>query len=478
MRFLPLLISIFLISPCAQAKDVWIHAIGIDENIHSQNYADFYRSGEDFETACAQSDQHPDCHLFLNADKANVPDGADVSLDFKKNEGAPNAQNLKLFIQQTLAKAGKGDTVVISLDDHGGPVAGKSPSCIWLASNNYICEDDLKEILKNKPPGVKVLVSADGCFSGGFMNLATKETCVATASSRLDFGTLVTHGLWNAVKSRHIKTLADIKEPIFNESGAELLLTSQMATAQRCKVLRDKMGPKAVSNLSFVLSFKALSRGGQCSDSTYNGFQISELTNEVMNALSDFGGKSCQDLGLPPTVCEARDRLSKADPELRTEAANLLKIETERTNTFNDFLDITKTIATKMKGLSAEEIKELGDSIAISSSPDWSKFASNRVNLAQQLWGNYQTLMVKLGDSQKAGQPELEKIKNDGLYNDLLTVQSCLFESAIKTPESYKDPAQTEGLRYFRKVESGFPERQFSKQDIEEANQCESSIRF
>lgn len=235
----------------ATAKDVWIHAIGIDENVHAQNFGDLYRSGPDFEASCASSRRKPECHLFLNEDKSLMP-GEPIPLDIKNNKGPPRSAALKSLIQQKLANADRGDTIIISLVNHGAPVAGKSSSCIWLSSKDYICDDDLKELLKSKPAGVKVLVNADACFTGGFSNLASSEICVTTASDSFNFGTGVTHGLWNAVKNRHIKKLSDIEEPIFNESGTQLLLTSQLAISQRCREARAKLG-SPVSTLSFLL---------------------------------------------------------------------------------------------------------------------------------------------------------------------------------------------------------------------------------
>src|SRR5690606_16928213 len=96
----------------ALAKDVWIHAVGIDESVKTQNFGDFYRTGRDFESACAASTRHPECHLFINEDRSLMV-GEGVPIDLKRNSGPARSATLKTLIQQSLAKAGKNDTVII-----------------------------------------------------------------------------------------------------------------------------------------------------------------------------------------------------------------------------------------------------------------------------------------------------------------------------------------------------------------------------
>lgn len=460
----------------AQAKDVWIHAIGIDENVHTQNRADFYRTGQNFESVCANSSKQPECHLFVNDDKSLVPGGWPIELEIKQNKGPARSGTLKTLIQQSLAKAGKGDTVIISLLNHGAPVAGKSSSCVWLSSKDYICDDDLKELLKNKPPGVKVLVNADACFTGGFANLASSEICVTTASDSFNFGTGVTHDLWNAVKNRHLKKLSDIEEPVYNESGTQLLLASQLAISQRCQAARQKLD-QSVTTVSFLLSFSEGYSEDSCSDGNYNSAKISALAKEVIAAIERLSPQLCKDLKLPKIVCDARTRLASADAAIKRAVAEIVKVGEARQKTFQEVLSLSKESEARSGSLSEAEYKEFGDSVALNIEPDWTKFDSSRAVLAKALWSDYKKLMAKL-DQIKGTPPELEAFKERGYYRDLLTVQSCLFEPAPTSPEEQPSAHLAASLKYFREVQASFPQRQFSERDVEEARQCESSIQF
>lgn len=55
-------------------------------------------------------------------------------------------------------KAKNGDTVVISLQNHGAPdVTGAGKSCVWMNSKDYICDSDVALILKTNQSVLKWL---------------------------------------------------------------------------------------------------------------------------------------------------------------------------------------------------------------------------------------------------------------------------------------------------------------------------------
>jgi len=471
-------IFIFTTSSLAFAKDVWIHAIGVNEEMPSQNYGDFYRSANYFESVCSDSTRKPECHLFLNEEKTLMPTGGDpIELNLTRNSGAPSAEALKALILDKFSKAERGDMIVISLKNHGAPVAGQSSSCIWLSARDYICDKDLAEILKSKPAGVKVLIDADACFSGAFANAASPEVCVAVGSDQLNTGSLATHGLWDQIKTRRPKSLYDLREPVFKESGAQIILTSQLALGQLCQNAREKIGRDlSISNLSFLLSYED-GLPNKC-DPNYNAAKVTHLVKSVMNILEQVDSKTCEALMLPQEVCAARERLKKSGLDIKTASAQLAQVFGKKQEDTKIIFDAFKAMKEQTKNLSSDELRELTDSAELSREPNWSKFSIGRRAIARDLWRASQKLQEQLKQVEGVDTPLLKQFKEKGYYDDLLTVQGCLFQHEPVEPETQANPENAQALRYFRAIQKSFPPRRFTESDFKDAKTCESSIHF
>lgn len=196
-----------------------------------------------------------------------------------------------------------------------------------------------------------------------------------------------------------------------------------------------------------------------------------------MAAVRQLSAGLCRELQLPKIVCDARTRLEKSSDEIKKEVVAIVKVGESRKKTYEEFFSAAKNSESRAAALTKAETKEFSDSIALNTEPDWSKFSNDRKILAKGLWADYKKLKAQW-DEINEKPPELEKFKQRGYYNDLLTVQSCLFESAPTAPESQTSEDLAASLKYFREVQATFPQRQFSERDVENAKQCESSIHF
>lgn len=180
---------LFIIPQLVFAENIWIHAVGIDELHPTQNYSNYYRSAADFNEKCAQSGKSSQCHLFINNDtRYHSPNQSSFPENIQSIETIPIGKTYQSYFKNKIMNAKSGDTVVISLQNHGAPVLGGGSSCIWMNSKDYICNSDVAEILKYKPAGVKVVLSGNACFAGGFAELSTSDVCTVTTSFRLNFG--------------------------------------------------------------------------------------------------------------------------------------------------------------------------------------------------------------------------------------------------------------------------------------------------
>ncbi len=470
------------------ATDVWIHAVGINETRVQQNYGSFYKSAQDFENQCASSNKKPECILFLNnSPKLRAYDEAN-SFKLPHNQGSPTAKSLKKLISEKLENAKSGDTLVISLQNHGAPVSGQSPACIWLSASDFICENDLKNILLKKPAGVKVFINADSCFSGAFAELATSEICTASMSDRLNFGRMGRRNLWNSVLERHPQNLSDLSEPIFNESGTERLLGSQLMLQQLCQGARKKNGSKlSVSNLSFVANLPILDNPKDCRDVDLTSGKLAAVAKQVFSVLAK-SAQPCESLNLPKPVCDASGRIMRSDSSIKKNIHELEMIANKEMeigswvgkNAAAISINARK-VKEQMRHLSAGEIYELSDSFALGQEPQWGKFSKKNLSIAKNVWDQSKGFTYAIRDAnqlKKQTDAIIIKLKKSKTYEDLLTVQNCLFENQPETIAGQKNKEDAETLQYSRSIANQFPQKKFTINDYEDARKCEASIRF
>ncbi len=471
----------------AQAADVWIDVVGIDQVKHEQSYQEFYTSAQNFEAECKTSIKKPSCFLFLNEDPQLAPLLVSIPKGLSFNQGQPESTKLSQFILNKIMTAKSDDTVIISLNDHGAPVPNRSAACVWLSAQDYFCESDLIEILKKKPPGVKVFIDAAACFSGDFSNLSNSEVCVATASNRLNVGSVSARNLWASLSFRHPQTLTDLQEPIFKESGHQRFLGSQLMLNQLCRKTREKLGPDATTSmLSTVLAIPVIEPNRECRDMTMTAPKVSELISVISNSLSSQKEQTCKSLSLPNVVCSARSHLIKADSELRSAMTELNLIDSKERRFVSDAMKnlnsdnkLIEKIHFQLKSLSPAEQKEFEESFELGLDPDWQKFSHDSREVAQKIWPELAPLLAKVRDAY-ANKAKIDQIiselKQKGYYQDLITLQTCLYENAPSPAETH--PELAFAINYYRNEEVKFPEKQFTEKDYTEARKCEDSIHF
>ena len=226
-----------LLSFSALARDVWIHVAGLDKTLLSQNFSDFYFEAREFEAACKASPKHPDCQLYINSDKKLAAHPEDLKDIEFTNAIVPTSKSVLSQFSNALKKAKAGDTIILSLHNHGGPTH-KGNSCIYFSGTDFVCETDLAKILMNRPPGVKVLVNADGCFSGAFVDVATKDVCVTTWADRRFVGYGGNKGLWGLIREKDAKNLAELEAPLSKGFMNKPTMGSQSMKSIKCMNLR------------------------------------------------------------------------------------------------------------------------------------------------------------------------------------------------------------------------------------------------
>jgi hypothetical protein len=484
-----LLLSIF--SCVSSARDLWVEAIGIDELHRSQNFGSFYKAAHDFESACSKSIRKPECVLFINPDNSLSSSGTASTNTLTLNAGQPSSAMLTKFLTDKIALAKPGDTVILGLKNHGAPVAGLSPACIWFSSTDFICENEIKAILDQKPPGVKVFVNADACFSGDFTKMAGNEICVATTANRFDFGTGATKDLWRSVLEGNPDSLTDLQQPWFKDSGTQQILASQTMLAQLCRPTREILkhrGVQTTSDISFLLNIPTLIDQDECPNSNLRPRTAGAMVRSVLQSLQQTRNDTCSDLQLPDAACQSLRHLRSANRELKKSINSLSKVSEDEEKTASWFLEMLKhaplapqVADALLATLSKSELDEMNQSFGLSLEPDWSKFVNPKHRLAaKKLWQSVGPILIH-ASAAKRDRAEtnqiLQKLKESGDYNDLMTLQTCLNESELSNLDELPNNERDAGTRD-RKTESLFPEKTFSPNDYEAARKCESSIHF
>lgn len=188
------------------AKSMWFHVTGIDKKVPEQNRFSFYSAADSFYQHCSKTLPSTDqCKVFVNTDKSLVdPSEANelTALDLSYSKGHKSRDELLKTFADALDNAQKGDQIVFSLKNHGAPsIDQNSPSCIYIDENEAICENDLAKLINDQPKrrGFKVFIVADGCYSGGFLNLANENVCPIVSGSQFQVSHTSKLSFWSYV---------------------------------------------------------------------------------------------------------------------------------------------------------------------------------------------------------------------------------------------------------------------------------------
>jgi hypothetical protein len=246
-----LVLSVFTVS-AAMAKETWFGITGINNRNSAMNYSSFYDESNAFLQACKKNPNR-DCRRYINPNLALAQDsgGPNAPQIIGENRGTPahhrrTGNGILRSIEAAIANAQRGDRILISLNNHGGPGRdreGQQTSCIFIQSGQKICDSDLARIIGDLPQrrGFQVAIVAEGCFSGGFNSLASKNVCVATTSDqqRAAYGTR----FWQSVNESSPATLADAGRT-YNNGGNpydRTMLASQYIENLGCQATNSAM---------------------------------------------------------------------------------------------------------------------------------------------------------------------------------------------------------------------------------------------
>ncbi len=214
-----------------------------------KNMSPLYASAREFISVCEKS--NAECSLFIDL---TAPRKDDVDIEVPNTPIVKEFESKKTILktfEKALKNSKSGDKVVFSVIGHGSPESSKS--CIITGGGKgKICSEDLKKIIeKYKKPGVKVLISAEGCWTGTFHELASKEVCTYATSSKSKQSYLNNgNGFWQLIdyfrddKEISLKKIRNQRmffDPTFSQlrsSGGGFL----------SEVIRDKMCENVVSD--------------------------------------------------------------------------------------------------------------------------------------------------------------------------------------------------------------------------------------
>jgi hypothetical protein len=380
---------LFLTSAAAQARDVWIGAVGIDQNIRTQNYQAFYSGAEDFIDDCTALglDAKTDCRLYINSDpKLKCPSNQDYTVRTGNSALsadrvlAPPTSNLVLNdLRNALKNAKTGDNIVFSLMDHGSP-SKTDPSCVYLSSFDTICTSDLKKLLSELKAqglparGVKVFIDAEGCFSGAFNGLSSDQVCARTTSDRYR-ATADTPSFWTQVKpyfkshpkSFKLSDLRDFLPDLSYPDGGDF--TSRVIHQRECRSDSSQLTialenvTKQIANLNQLFS-NLCEVGNQ--DSAADDFaDLNEQpVADIFRQLSEAEQEACT-VSPQSSQCAALDGLLKSREsyarvrEAVVQFRSQWKVIGERWNSADNQIEKRKTAA--LEALSAAQSAHSSD---------------------------------------------------------------------------------------------------------------------
>ena len=252
-RILTLSLSVgaLFLGNTAYGRSIWVQATGLDPVHTDLNYVSFYEEQIAFEAAC-KLDSNRECHSLIDLGLGlmgfNSNQIKDIQSKFSnhKFERLPATRSLVLrTIQDILNGASSGDQIVIGLNDHGRPSTSKhSPSCMSF-SRELVCENEIAEIIKNSrisERGIRVLIVANACFSGGFNNLSARNICVVSTAAQRQASQTSMVEFWPTLlknlEAGKVRAVSDIKK-IFDPVQSSVRLASSAENERMCDATRE-----------------------------------------------------------------------------------------------------------------------------------------------------------------------------------------------------------------------------------------------
>jgi hypothetical protein len=412
-------------SGIALAQDIWIRAQGVDRTDRKENFPAFYRDSSAFLKQCADSAVHPDCAFFGDTTPTYASDPDQVKALQLPVEPPATRQAVLTLFQSKLASAKSGTTIVLNLDGHGSP-SKTANSCIYLSDQDKICDTDLAAILKSKPPGVRVYIDAEGCFSGAFVDLAGPEVCVSVGADRRSAGFSGDGFLWSKVRNSNAKTLSDL------ESATEknLLLASSQIKSMMCRKVRD-----------VAFARWAPDANGFMDDNEPEPTWKKPYENELF-----FSRQSCIDSSESDSYKQLYAMARGYQKFLNDSAA----FSCEKVGFTGDLCSALQIVLSRSFSNEIKELSGIAGQLAHPSARD----QEHQERLRQKFNSRLATLM------------------SGRYFAAWKKIEPCLFD--------VEREISTEEKKYFNSKRGDLPlfPRDYTQKDVEEAQSCEASVRF
>lgn len=225
-------------------KETWLQVTGIsDKNVHN-NIDPLYESSAYFSAVCKRKSDRV-CEKYINPNEEPGRTKFSEIVKMPDNKGRAAKTVVINRIKKAITEATAGDKIVISLEGHGTPAPyKKATSCIYINSGEVICDDELKDLLAQIKPGVKVAVIADACYSGGFVSLSSPNVCfVAKSDQRYRSYNYFGESFWSNVFTGKVNKLSDVSK-LNQFRGAEYRLGSFVMQANGCESIRRQISAK------------------------------------------------------------------------------------------------------------------------------------------------------------------------------------------------------------------------------------------
>lgn len=487
-----LALVIFIFSFCnAIAMDTFIHATGINPHDLIHNYDEFYSQAVQFQNYCNKR-SGTTCINAIDSQTPPTTAAGKALLGQLQGPVVPATKDSILSsLTFALANSKPGDQIFLGLKDHGAPGAGES-SCIYLSDKESLCSDEVNAVItKYKKPGVLVMVSADGCFSGGFADLSSKEVCTRVTAPRSKFAYVVpdntmAFGNYRGLKFSQVMRLTpalDGNEPL---SGSQFMLSSM------CRSIRTRLGQ---SKIAYTPIHWLKGKANLClvnnSSNLENLQDISALANELDSrnlSLQRIFRKLCPDKtdgGV--IVCKAISDLLSEQPKAKSHLNQLARIyfnpEYDIKRNKLALADMEKTRQKMLQRPEAQaELKKrkshpeiyLGKSFGDSKSRFVEEALSHRLtnelaDLEEQITLLDQKTASLSSERSRIFKAEFERPELSKFVEDVSLVNTCLAPDAIDI---------TNDEKIYLKDQPPRKGHEFKISDYEEAQKCEQQFTF
>jgi hypothetical protein len=305
---------------------------------------------------------------------------------------------------------------------------------------------------------------ADGCYSGGFVSLSSKNTCVVTSAPQKAVGYSGTAKFWKLIKEKRVKKLSDIKKTSSEDTFA-IRTASQTGLYQKCEKIRKYLIDNKVDLLDFENMIKVRNSlfPYYCERNKSMALPLINLAIEpiielkaIFEKLEAINFKIASCAISDPELCKKMKSFLNAGTGFM-QMKNLTELQTRalhiRTLYFNELISAAKP-------LSMEEI------FIKSKSPKFKKLPLDRQKAIIEYEERVKAAEKKLDDASSPIYDEIQSVlKNKKSFQVIAELWPCF--TATKRESEYWD-----------NIADTYPDKLLSDSAIRDAKKCESKFSF